>query len=40
MLSTVSKEDVPVKTVKEIQPLEVPSDEESKEILRSLGYDI
>ena len=40
MLSIVSKKDVPLKTVKEIQPLEVPSDEESKEILRSLGYDI
>lgn len=40
MLSTVSKEDVPVKTVKEIRPLWLPSYEESKEILRSLGYDI
>jgi len=40
MLTTVAQENIAKETVEEIQFLELPSDVESKEILRSLGYDI
>lgn len=40
MITTVTKGDIPVETAKEIQFLELPSINKSKEILRSFGYDI